>query len=136
MGPLAGPFSVFLFLSAGTVSLFSFLAVASWSSARLKERESFYKNDMLKKLSENPGQGAGAALEVIREESRIAGVRRQASLREGGLVCASVGIAISILLKALIHDQPVYLCGLMVLLPGLALVFSFYMLSNDKRRLL
>ena len=128
-----GPYSLFLFLSAGTVSLFSFLAVASWSNARLKERESFYKNDMLKKLSEHPGQGASSALELLREESRIAGLRRQASLREGGLVCASVGLAILILLRALIHDQPVFLCGLMVLLPGLALVASSYMLSPAKK---
>ncbi len=124
-----GPFSVFLFLSAAAVSLFSFLAVVSWSNARLKERESFYKNDMLKKLSDNPGQGAAAALELMREENRLAGLRRQVYLREGGLVTASVGLAISILLRALIHDQPIYLCGLIVLLPGLALFVSAYMRS-------
>ncbi len=74
-----------LFLSAASVALFSFLAVAFWSGARRKERESYYKNEMLKKISEAQGAGAGAALALLREESRLAATRRQASLRIGGL---------------------------------------------------
>ncbi len=128
-----GPYSVFLFLSTAIVSLFSFLAVALWSNARLKERESFYKNDMLKKLSENQGQGASSALELLREESRVALLRRKASLREGGLVTASVGLAIMIFLGAMTPHQPAYLCGLMVLFPGLALLVSSYMLSAARK---
>ena len=37
------------------VSVCSFLAVASWSNTRRKEREAYYKNDALKKLAEMQG---------------------------------------------------------------------------------
>ena len=50
-----GPFWIAIFLSVGAASLFGFLAVAAWSEARRQERESYYKNDMLKKLAEIPG---------------------------------------------------------------------------------
>ncbi len=131
MGPFTGPLSVFLFLSAAVVSMFSFLAVASWSNARLKERESFYKSETLKRLSENSGPGATAALELLREENRVLGIRRQASLREGGLVTSSVGLGLLIFLRALIPQQAaISLCSLIVLLPGLALVVSSYMLRR------
>lgn len=129
-----GNSAVFIFLGAGTVSMFSFLAVASWCSARLKERDSFYKNDMLKKMAENAGEGANAALAMLREENRIAALRRKASLREGGLVTASVGLAIMLFLRALIHNQPIYLCGLIVLLPGLALLASAYLLAPSQKQ--
>lgn len=128
MGPFSGPLSVFLFLSAAVVSMFSFLAVASWANARLKERESFYKSELLKKVSENSGPGATAALELLREENRVLASRRQASLREGGLVTASVGLGLLIFLRALVPQQgAISLCSLIVLLPGLALFGSSYM---------
>lgn len=130
MGQLAGPFFGFLFLSVSVVALFSFAAVASWSNARRKERESYYKNEMLKKLSETQGSGAGAALELLREENRIAATRRQAVLRIGGLVTAAVGLALLIFLRALIRDEPVFLCGLVPLLPGLALFASSYLVAT------
>ena len=57
---------LFLFLAVGAAALFSMIAVASWSEARRKEREAYYKNDMLKKLADTPGPGANAALELIR----------------------------------------------------------------------
>lgn len=129
MGPFAAPF---LFFSVAVVSLFSFLTVASWSNARLKERESFYKNEMLKKLSESPRQGAASALEILREENRLIRMRRQSSLQAGGLITVSVGLALMVFLRALIPNQPIFLCGLIVLLPGFALVVSSYMQGRAK----
>ena len=111
--------------------MFSFLAVASWSNARLKERESFYKSETLKRLSEHSGPGAAAALELLREENRVLAIQRQASLREGGLVTASVGLGLLIFLRALVPQQAaISLCSLVVLLPGFALIVSPYTLKR------
>jgi FtsZ-interacting cell division protein ZipA len=40
---------VFVFLAVGAVALFSMVSVAVWSEARRKEREAYYKNDMIKR---------------------------------------------------------------------------------------
>ena len=52
---------IFLFFSVGAISLFSFIAVASWSDARRREREAYYKTDLLKKLCESPSASANGS---------------------------------------------------------------------------
>lgn len=122
--------AVFLFLAAGAVALFSFLAVASWSDARRRERESYYKNDMLKKLADAQGAGANSALELMREEARLASIRRREGMRVNGVVVMATGLGLLIFLKALISDAPIYLCGLLVLLIGMALFGGSYLVTN------
>ena len=133
MGAFSTPFSVFLFLSIGAVSVFSFAAVAAWSNARRKERESYYKHEMLKKIAEADSQGAGFALQVLREGDRLAAARRQGALRIGGLVTAAVGLALMIFLYVIDKDAPVFWCGLIPLLPGLALVAGAYLPGGGSR---
>lgn len=120
---------IFVFLAVGAVALFSFLAVASWSDARRKERESYYKNDMLKKLADSQGPGASSALELLREEARLGALRTRQGLKVGGMVVGATGLGLLIFLWALIPHVPVYLCGLLVLLIGVALFGSSYMVA-------
>lgn len=120
---------VFIFLAVGAVSLFSFLSVSQWSDARRKERESYYKNDMLKKLAEAQGPGANSALELLREEARLGAIRKREGLKVGGTVVVATGLGLLIFLKALIPQEPIYLCGLMVLLIGAALYGGSYMVN-------
>ncbi len=122
--------AVFMFLAASAIALFSFLAVNSWADARRKERESYYRNDMLKKLSEAQGPGANATLELLREESRMGAVKKRQELRIGGLITAAVGLGVLIFLRALIRDEPVYLCGSIPLLIGVALYASSYVVAT------
>lgn len=124
-----GAMGLFVFLAAGAIALFSFLAVASWSDARRKERESYYKNDMLKKLTEAQGPGANSALELLREEARLEAIRKREGLRVGGTVVLATGLGLLIFLKALIPGEPIYLCGLLVLLIGAALYGGSYMVN-------
>ena len=77
---------MFLFLAVGAVALFSMVAVTTWADARRKERESYYKNDMLKKLADTPGPGATSALELMREEARLETLRTRQGLKIGGMV--------------------------------------------------
>lgn len=121
---------VFVFLAVGAVALFSFLAINSWSEARRKERESYYKNDMLKKVSDAQGPGAASALELMREEARIATVRTRQGLQIGGLVTGAVGLGLLIFLRALIGPNGVFLCGLIPLFIGLALYGGSYLVKT------
>jgi hypothetical protein len=121
---------VFVFLAVGAVALFSFLTVNSWSQARQKERESYYKNDMLKKLADSQGPGAASALELMREEDRLATARARWGLQIGGLVTGAVGLALMIFLAALPTDKGVYLCGLIPLLIGIALYGGSFLVKS------
>ena len=106
----------------GSIALFSFLAVASWSDARRRERETFYKSETLKKIAESSGEGAKAAIELIREQEKSAVRRRREGMKLGGLITAVVGIGVMVLLHGLVRDEPVYLAGLIPLLIGVALL--------------
>jgi hypothetical protein len=126
----AGPESmVFVFLSVGAIALFSMISIATWSEARRKEREAYYKNDMLKKLAESQGPGVNSAIELMREEDRISSARKQQGLRISGLILCATGLGVMIFLHAMVREEPVYLTGMLVLLIGLALYGSSYLVK-------
>jgi hypothetical protein len=106
----------------GSIALFSFLAVHTWSDARRKEREAYYRGETLKKIAESSGEGAKSALELLREQEKNAAKRLVEGLKLGGLITAAVGIGVMVLLYGLIHGEPVYLAGFVPFLIGLALL--------------
>jgi hypothetical protein len=120
---------LFGFLAVGAIALFTMISVSSWASARQKEREAYYKSDMLKKIAEAQGPGAASALDLLREEAKIYSVRTKQGLKIGGLVCFATGLGVLTFLKALVTDEPVYLCGLIVLLIGVALYAGSYVVT-------
>ena len=113
----------------GSIALFSFLAVAAWSEARRKEREEYYRNETLKKIAESSGEGAKAAIELLREQNKSATRRRLEGMKLGGLITAVVGIGVMALLHGLVNDKPVYLAGLIPLLIGLAMLTYTFVLA-------
>jgi hypothetical protein len=131
-----GPAFVFLFLSVGAVALFGFLAVAAWSGTRAQERESYYRNDMLKKLAESDTQSAVATLDYLREKERTAEVKSEAKKREGylvgGLVNMGIGIGLMAFLAEISHDRALGLVGLIPFLIGVALLISAYLAVPKK----
>jgi hypothetical protein len=126
-------FPLFLFLSVAAVAVFSFVGIAAWSDARRREREAYYKNEMLKKVAESQGSGANSAVDMIREQERIAVSRRREGLRIGGLVTFASGAGVMIFLRALLPYQPVYMCGAIPLLIGVALAASSFLPSPMDR---
>jgi hypothetical protein len=122
--------ALFGFLAVGAIALFTMISVSSWASARQKEREAYYKSDMLKKVAEAQGPGAASALELLREEAKIGSVRTKQGLKIGGLVCFAAGLGTLIFLKAMVSDEPVYLSGLIVLLIGVALYAGSYVVTT------
>jgi hypothetical protein len=113
----------------GSIALFSLLAVAAWSDARRRERETYYKSETLKKIAESSGEGAKAAMELIREQEKNVVRRRREGMQLGGLITAAVGIGVMALLRGLVRDEPVYLAGLIPLLIGLAMLTYTFLLA-------
>lgn len=111
------------------IALFSFLAVASWTTARRKEREAYYKSETLKKLAEMQGNTGGSVLDFLREDEQIASRRRIEGQKLGGLINVAVGIGLMIFLARLVENKAVYLVGLIPLLVGVALLTYAYVLT-------
>lgn len=124
-----GAVALFAFLAVGAVALFSFIAVASWSDARRRERESYYKNDMLKKLADSSGPGASAAIEFLREQDRLETLRRRQGIKIGGIVVFATGVGLIPFLQAIIPHTPIFMVGVMLILIGVGLFASSYFLK-------
>jgi hypothetical protein len=123
--------ALFGFLAVGAIAVFTMISISVWSDARRKEREAYYKADMMKKIAESQGPGATSALELLREQDRIAATRTRQGLKIGGLVMVAIGLGLMVFLRALVPDVPVYWCGLLVLLIGMALYGGSFVVTNS-----
>jgi hypothetical protein len=110
------------------VSTFTMIIFSIWFGSRKKEREAYSKAETLRRITESSGEGAKAAIDLLREEEHLKRIKAREGLKIGGLVNLAVGIALIIFLRMLVHDEPVYLCGLIPGLIGVALlVYVFFM---------
>lgn len=123
---------LWLFLSVGAVCLFVvFIPLVSWIDSRRKEREAFYKADTLRRLAEAPGEGAKAALELLREQDRRERIKKQEGMKIGGLINIGVGLGLGALLFQIggrNGDNP-YLVALIPGLVGVAMLVYVYFLA-------
>jgi Flp pilus assembly protein TadB len=116
-------FGLWMFLSVGAVSLFVvFIPLVTWMDTRRKEREAFYKAETMRRLVESSGDGAKAALEMVKEQDRQQRIKVREGMKIGGVINLAVGIALIIFLRALIGNEPVYLCGLIPGFIGVAML--------------
>lgn len=122
---------IFVFLTITSLAVFSFVAVVVWSQERRREREAYYKSEMLKKIAETQSAGGSFAIEYLRETEKSATRRQREGLKLGGLVTVAVGISLMIFIGAITrHDpDPAYLVGLIPLTIGLALLGYAYFLA-------
>ena len=130
------PGSLALFIPiVSVICVFTFVSIASWADARRKEREAYYKSETLKKIAESQGQGATSALELMREEERIAVRKRREGQRMGGLIALAVGIALTPFLWVILDpgDKGVALVGLFPILIGVALLVYSYVLAPKEQ---
>lgn len=127
------PHILVVLISLVLVCVFSFLAVASWSKARLRERQAFYKSETIRKIAES--QGGGAALEYLRESDHNAARQRREGQRVAGLVTFAVGVGVMIFLRRVPispdsgSDSSAYLVGVIPVLVGMALLIYSYVLA-------
>jgi Flp pilus assembly protein TadB len=120
---------MWMFLSVGAVALFVvFIPLVTWMDTRRKEREAFYKAETMRRLAESSGDGAKAALEMLREQDRQQRLKVREGMKIGGMINLAVGIALVIFLRALIGNEPVYLCGLIPGFIGIAmLIYALFL---------
>ncbi len=122
---------LFAFLSVAIVAIFSFVAVAVWSTERRREREAYYRSETLRKIGEAQGAGGTAAIEFLREEEKNAARRLREGQKLGGLIVLAIGIGLMIFIKGVSRNDPspAYLAGLFPLLTGAALLVYVYLLA-------
>jgi hypothetical protein len=119
------------FLSVGAISLFGILVPAvTWIEGRRKEREAFYRAETFRRVAEASGEGARAALELLREDQRQKGSKLREGMKIGGIINVGVGLGLLIFLHALVGNEPVYLCGLIPGFIGAAMLVYVYLLAE------
>jgi hypothetical protein len=127
---------LWIFLSVGAVSLFVvFIPLVSWIDSRRKEREAFYKAEMMRRLAESSGEGAKAAMEVLREEERVKLTKTREGMKISGVINIGVGIGLSAMLYSLTGHESgsPYLVGLIPFLIGVGMLIYVYMLAEQPK---
>lgn len=117
---------VFSFLSVATIAVFSFISVTVWSQNRRREREAFYRHEVLKRLTEMKSEGAEQVLRVMREEERRNGRILIEGLKIGGLACMAAGAGIVTLLWG---AERARMAGVIPLFVGVALLIYVFVLA-------
>lgn len=122
---------VFVFLAVAAIALYSYLSINSFVHGRRKEREAYYKNETVRRLTESQGAGADAAIALMREEDRLWTIRRLEGTKLGGLITTGVGIGLMIFLGIATDDNHMIgvAIGIVPLMVGLALLLYAYRLS-------
>ena len=120
-----------IFLAAAAIGLFSFLSVTVWADQRRREREAFYRSEVLKEIALNPAQGGAVTLEIMRAEEQAAARKRSEGLKIGGLVNIAIGIAAGILFAVApaAHKGLYFLIGIILFMIGAALLLYVYRLA-------
>ncbi len=105
------------FLAIGAVSLFGiFLPAMSWIEARRKEREAYYRSETIRRIAESSGEGAKAAMDMLREDARLRRIRMIEGMKIGGIFNLFLGVGLVIFMVVLLHG--VHGPALVGLLPG------------------
>ena len=115
-----------LFLAVAATGMWAFVAVVTWTDIRRKEREAYYRHELLKKITEMPGENG---LALLREDERNSAQRRRENIKLGGLITSAVGLALMLFLRAFETDGRAYLVGLIPLFVGFALLIYSYVLA-------
>ncbi len=125
---------VFVFLMVAALSFFSWLSVGSYLNARRRERDAYYRNETVRRLTESQGAGADAAIGLLREDDRLRVARRIESIRLGGLITVAIGIGIMVFFSFIDQDtrQVGVAIGSIPLLVGAALLLYVYVLAPKR----
>ena len=113
----------------GSVVFFAFLSVVGWAQQKRREREAFYRHEVLKKLIEQGGAAGGQqVLEVMRREVELRDRQRREARILGGLITAVLGASLMVLLSTLVPGGGVWTAGLIPFSVG-AVILLFALLT-------
>jgi hypothetical protein len=110
--------------------VFAFVSVLHWIDSQRKERDAFYKAETIRRVTEASGEGAKAAIELMRQDERLKRIKAREGIKMGGLVNIGVGVGLLIFLHGLLPGTAIYLCGTIPGLIGVGfLVYVFFLAS-------
>ena len=119
------------FLTISSIGLFVvFIPLVTWMSSRRKEREAFYKAETFRRVAEASGDGAKAALEMLREEDRLKRIKTREATKIGGVINIAVGIGLIIFLRSIGGPGSPFLCGIVTGLIGIAMLVYVYVMAR------
>lgn len=122
---------VWAFLSIGAIALFAvFIPLVTFIDSRRKEREAYYKADIMRRVTESSGEGSKAVLELLREQARQEQIKKIEGMKIGGLINIGVGVVLVIFLRSVLGAASPYLCGLIPGVVGAALLIYVYLLAR------
>ncbi len=125
---------VFLIPIVSVVAVFTFVAVATWSDNRRKEREAFYRHEIYAKMLEKSGDSAAEVAALMREEESQRQRRRIDGFKLGGLITTAVAVGLGVFLYYLEVGHPIYLVALIPFLVGLVLSFYGFVMAPRQAR--
>lgn len=105
---------------AGSISLFTFLAVATWAEQRRKERESYYRYEFRKHLVEAGKMDASDVRDLMRYEQETSSYKAQQSSFLGGFVLLGAGAGMLFGLQWI--GEGVWMVGYIPLFIGVAMM--------------
>jgi hypothetical protein len=113
----------------GAIALFGFLSIASWVDAQRREREAFFRHELLKKVAESPnGQ---QVVDLLRQEDADRMERKRQRIQLAGWVTLGVGLGVGLLVSQLARVPGVWAVGAIPALVGAALIVHA---SSSRRR--
>jgi hypothetical protein len=100
------------------------LGFVIWTGDKRKEREAFYRNELLKKIVDSPAGSTQSVLDMMHQQEREAQIRKREGLKLAGIILIAAGIGLGTFLALIEKEDPVWAVGLLFLLVGIAL-FSY-----------
>ena len=123
--------AILLFAGVTYLALFAWLTISGWARQRRKERESFYRHEVEKKIIEAGGVSTEQLAELRRDEENRRWVQRREGLKLAGLVTMALGIGLFVAIQFLIEDKPVHHLAWIPIGIGAVILLYVYMLCPD-----
>ncbi|HEX4495431.1 MAG TPA: DUF6249 domain-containing protein [Thermoanaerobaculia bacterium] len=110
------------------IAVFTFISVQAWAEQRRREREAFYRSEVLKKLAESTGEQVQQVREILREQERNEERKSREGGRLAGVIVTASGLGM-IGMFAVLVPGGVWSIGLIPTLIGVALLIYNYGLT-------
>jgi len=111
-----------IYLGFWGLVIYTLISVARWANQSRRNAEAYYKTASVGKIVDE--SNAAAAIELLREQERIANSRRRQQYKAGAFVNIAVGLALMFFLLSLPSQgaHHAFLVGLIPFLIGVSLL--------------
>ena len=104
------------------IALSIYLSIVGWARERRLERESFYEQEISRRMLEKEGASPEAVMAWLRDREETRARRRLDSIKLAAILCCGLGIGMLAGLRGISRDHTYWPLGFVVLMAGLALL--------------